>query len=101
MPLLEIDFPLWQFVSGEVQIQGFKFIRVIDTDYTSFILWHACLNDPESGEEYERIDLATRNYGYVTPFAQFQYNRMIEKKIFNFTKPIKIFPFGRCNCLLI
>lgn len=99
--LQDMEFPLWQFVSGQVVLDGFKFIRVVDTDYVSYILWHACVIDPKSGREYERIDLATRNYGYVTPFIQTHYNKLIEAKIFNFTNPFKILPFGRCNCFFI
>lgn len=99
--LLSMQFPLWEFKSGQIRPPGFDFIRVVDTDYQNYILWHACLNDPITGEKYERVDFATRGFEEISAYGQYDFNRIIAEKIYYNDMDFDILPYGRCNCLYI
>lgn len=98
--VLQNQFPISQFQTGEFKVPGFD-LKVVDTDYKSYILWHACISDPSSGVDlFERIVVATRSLDEVGLFKYWFYDGLIEKKIFNNNKKVAfhVTPYGRCNC---
>lgn len=101
-----IQFPGDQFRTGRVILEGLVTLdlKVIDTDYTNYIIWHACRRNPQTGAENERIVVATRSYKDLWyPFSYYfndkKFFMKIDEKIYknNNTRP-KVFPYGRCNC---
>lgn len=92
------QFPISQFQTGEINVPGLD-LKVVDTDYTSYILWHACYSDTKTGTEFERIVVATRSIAPVSRNQDAIYDSLISQKIFNNNNnQYPIPPYGRCNC---